>query len=738
MAEIFYENFDLVVTPTGNKTYKVQAYGGASGGESAAQFSLEKAPEEVLNAIDRRNLAVVNRAVELNLPAENGSQQQTTGRYLFQTIFETGKLLAQFQVTLVRAMSRNARLRLRLNLTDAPELVGLPWEQMLTGEGNALALDIRTSVVRYQNVAFPQDDVVIRDKPVRMLVVISNPAAGGLAALDVEKEYAGLELALKPLRDQGLLQIDRLPHANLKELDDWLFKNPTHIFHFIGHGVFDKDSNKGQLVFEKVPGDSGAEPFERVDGERLAQSLRNGESLKLAMLNACEGAVVADTDSYAGVAQQLLQTGNIPIVIAMRKKVSDDVAIVFAQTFYQWLLVNNLPVDAAMTRARLSMQDKEKSRNPTGRPTEWGTPVLFMRHHNGYLVDFHDFTVRVPTALPEEIDPAIAKHYQTVLNALTQGKLVVFLGLDVNLYGRDPIEDWKPGGPLPGYAELVDYLVSVSKHPYPFKPALADVSQYAYLFYTREETLGAGTFYSDLSTIFNGASSPTRLHEFWAQVAANNEKLTAPLRTTVDEVRRRFLIVSSTYDNLLEKAFKNTLDRFHVVSYIAHGDYKGRFRHIRYVRTRPDGEAMPQAPQIVEPANGYPALYDSDPVILKLPGTVGEGMGLRFAITEDQYLDFFTKRELAGILPSQLLDKLRYSNHLFLGCNVREWTLRALLYRIWEDSKTSDACWTVQDHMTPVQKEYWEACNVRIIERPLTLYVDELELSFQTLLSGVK
>lgn len=731
MAHVYYENFDLQIAPAGNRNYTASVYG-ALGGDGDVKFSLDGAPEEVLNAIGR-NFGIVSSA-----PATVGNGRQVTGKYLFETIFERSTLFASLQITLDRARRRNANLRIRLNLTATPELVGLPWE-MLASQTNPLALAVQTSVVRYQNVPSPPNNSLVQEKPLRMLVVISNPATGGLPALNVEKEYQLIKEALKPLEDEGLIRIERLVRATTTDLDDWLFNNTAHIFHYIGHGTFDPVLGTGQLAFEKAPDDTSSQPFELVDGERLGQSLRIGD-LRLATLNSCEGSVVSDTDSYAGVAQHLLRTGNVPIVIAMRRKVSDDVAIAFGKTFYQWLLVNNLSVDAAMTRARLKMLDVEKKRIPQGTPTEWGTPVMFMRgDHDGYLVEFNKGPIRVPQELPQEIDAVMAKHYQTVLGALMKGKLVPFLGLDVNLYGRLPIPNWEATGTtLPSYSELVDYLVRKSNHPLPYRPALADVSQYAYLFYSQDENLGPGTFYDELSSIFSGDLLPTPLHKFWAQLAAQNDKLTSSLSSKVDDVNRRFLIVSSTYDNLLEKAFRETLDRFHVVSYVAHGDNQGRFRHTIYAKTTPGGETLPQTPSIVEPANNYGPLYDSAPVILKIPGTVGDAAGLRFAITEDQFLELFARRELASILPSQLLTKIRNSNHLFLGCNVREWSLRALLYRIWEDSKPPLASWTVQYEMTPVQTEYWQACNVKIIQRTLTSYVDDLKRSCQTVLPDLQ
>jgi hypothetical protein len=736
MAHVFYENFDLRITPAGNKAYTAEVFG-ALGGDGRIQFSLENAPEEVLTAISR-NFDVATSPAGTPTPG-NGSARRVTGKYLFETVFERSTLLASLQLTLDRAKSRNSYLRLRLNLTEAPELVGLPWE-MLASQTNPLALAVQTSVVRYQNVESPPDTSIVRQTPVRMLVAISNPATPDMPKLDVEREFQLIKAALKPLEDQHLIQIDRLPRTTITDLDDWLLNNVTNIFHFVGHGTFDAAAGKGQLVFETSPDDHSGQPYELVDGERLGLSLLLGQSLKLATLNSCEGAVVSNTDSYAGVAQQLLRTGNVPVVIAMRRPIGDDVAVAFGQTFYQWLLVNNLSVDAAMTRARLKMFDVEKKRNPNGLPTEWGTPVVFMRgDHDGYLVEFNQEPIRVPAELPQEIDSTMAKHYQTVLNAMTKGKLVPFLGLDVNLYGRHSIANWEPdGATLPSYGELVDYLVRISNHPSPYRPALADVSQFAFLFYSQDENRGPGSFYDDLSNIFNGNIAPTALHKFWAQLAARNATLTASAGSKLDDVSRRFLIVSSTYDNLLETAFKETLDRFHVVSYVAHGDNQGRFRHTVYAKVTAGGETLSQAPSIIETANNYGALYDAAPVILKVPGTVGDAAGLRFAITEDQYLDLFARRELATILPSQLLTKLRNSNHLFLGYNVREWCLRAFLYRIWEDTKAPLASWTVQDEMTPVQTEYWQACNVKIIQRELTNYVDDLKRSCQTVLPDLQ
>lgn len=742
MPRAYYENFDIVITRVGNNVYQASVLN-ALGGEQAVTFDLKEAPEEVITAVTRNfTLAITAPAVP---DSNNGGSTRPTriGQYLSESLLPSN-MRSTLKSTSDLAQSRNAFVRLRLNLTAVPELIGLPWE-MLRDEFHDLALNMRTSVVRYQSLNRPpEENVAVKEKPLRMLVVISNPSVPGAPALDVELEWTRINEALQPLINKNLLELERLPTATLNDLDNRLFdlNRPIHIFHYIGHGVFDKDAGKGQLIFETEPGGTTTEnaaPVNRVDGARLGQSLANHSSLRLASLNACQGAASSSSDSFSGVAQHLLRSGSVPIVIAMRRAISDDVAIAFGHTFYEWLLVNNVAVDTAMTRARLRMRDAEQKRIGDKVPTEWATPILFMRAHDGYLWNFSkDGPVVVPDELPGNFDAATAKHYLTVLNALTKAKLVPFLGLDINLLDRPAIENWEPDGTtLPSYRELVSYLATLSRHPFPFIPALADVSQYALLQYKQDEEKGEGTFFSDMVNIFSRAQTPTALHRFWARLAKHNLRITGTDPNNSQDFNRRFLIVSSTYDNLLERAFAEELERFHVLSYVAHGENQGRFRHTVYAKGE-GGIVAPQSSVVVEAANNYGALYDQVPVILKIPGTVGDTGGPRFAITEDQYLDLFSKRELSSIIPTQLITKLRSSNHLFLGYNVREWSLRALLYRIWEDTKAPVVCWTVQDRVSSVETNYWSACGVRSIDRPLSQYLDGLRFSCGVLLKDVE
>ncbi len=109
-------------------------------------------------------------------------------------------------------------------------------------------------------------------------------------------------------------------------------------------------------------------------GRDLGLMIRGHRSLRLVVLNACEGARSARDDPFGGVAQALVRQG-IPAVIAMQFEISDPAALVFSQSFYQ-AIADDLPIDVAMVEARRAMFAH-------GNEVEWATPVLYLRSPDG-------------------------------------------------------------------------------------------------------------------------------------------------------------------------------------------------------------------------------------------------------------------------------------------------------------------------------------------------------------------
>jgi uncharacterized RDD family membrane protein YckC len=207
--------------------------------------------------------------------------------------------------------------------------------------------------------------------PLRILGMVSNPE--GTATLDVEGEKVQLAEACRPLIDEGLLEIDWVERATLKGLNDSLNDGEYHIFHFVGHGDFDSEASDGVLLFEAPAG-----RVQRVPSNDLATILADHDSLRLAVINACEGARVAPDSS--GIANSLMSHG-LPAVIAMQFEISDAAALGFARGFYASLAKSH-PIDKALTDARRGMFSE-------GHGLEWATPVLFTSVDDSILFELN-------------------------------------------------------------------------------------------------------------------------------------------------------------------------------------------------------------------------------------------------------------------------------------------------------------------------------------------------------------
>jgi hypothetical protein len=106
--------------------------------------------------------------------------------------------------------------------------------------------------------------------------------------------------------------------------------------------------------------------------------LHDHDSLRLVVLNACEGARTDITDPYAGTAQSLVQQG-IPAVVAMQFEITDTAAIMLAQELYG-AVADAYPLDAALAEARKAIYAE-------GNSIEWATPVLYLRAPDGRVFD---------------------------------------------------------------------------------------------------------------------------------------------------------------------------------------------------------------------------------------------------------------------------------------------------------------------------------------------------------------
>jgi hypothetical protein len=358
-----YLDFDLWIDQKAEGLYRAKAWSGA-GFEATATFALPA------GLIGGGALYAGGGSLRGGAASDDtdGATPEQAGGELFRTVFQ-GELLKAFQGCLAKARS-GLGLRIRLRLNDVPQLADLPWEYLYDADGQGfLALSARTPVVRYLELAEGLGTLLV-EPPLRVLAVISTPR-GYRELAEADEEWRRLGAALKPLLRGGLIEAERLEHPTFAALEARLRGGPpVHVLHFVGHGGFSELRGEGVLVFEDENGNGVP-----VGGPSLAYLLQDHPSLRLAVLNACNGARASREDAFAGTAQALVQHG-VPAVIAMQSEVMDETACGFAEKLYRGLAAG-LPVDACVGEVRRALAAE---RNP-----EWGTPALYLRATDGRL-----------------------------------------------------------------------------------------------------------------------------------------------------------------------------------------------------------------------------------------------------------------------------------------------------------------------------------------------------------------
>ena len=356
-------DFDMVIEAhdDGYRTHVVAS----PAGEAHADFTLPFSDEGLENLV-LKVVGSIGRARRQVRRIETQERQllEDFGGQLFEAVFcgPVGECLERSRMT---AENKEAGLRIRLRLPGA--LANVPWEYLYDAQHGFLGLDPETALVRHLELPAPVRPFPI-SPPLRILAMISAPS--DTVGLEVEQEWDRLNDTLGDLTRRGLVTVDRLESGNLAALQRPLRLTEYHVLHFIGHGGYDENAQDGALALEGADGKTRL-----VTGRDLGMMIRNRRhSLRLVVLNACEGARSAQDDPFGGVAQALVHQG-IPAVIAMQFEISDTAAITFSQSFYQ-AIADGLPVDVATVEARRAMFAE-------GNEIEWATPVLYLRSTDG-------------------------------------------------------------------------------------------------------------------------------------------------------------------------------------------------------------------------------------------------------------------------------------------------------------------------------------------------------------------
>ncbi|MFD4422486.1 CHAT domain-containing protein [Agromyces sp. NPDC058484] len=363
-------------------SYVVHVLRSVGGGEPRETISLD-----LDDLIERRPLleaSVLSSSVSARrVMSDTETALQQVGLRLFESTFR-GAVATAYRTSMAVASERGKDVQISLRLT-APGLAALPWEALFDAEAGVY-LCRKETLVRHVPAPYSPAALAI-EPPMRVLGMISSPR--GLPMLDVSAEQERLEEALRPHLDSGRVELHWLDDVSWDGVHGKLLEGAWHVLHFVGHGVYDTETDEGVLAFV---GHDGRADY--VPASALADLLDEADPTpRLVVLNSCESGAAGTSDLFSGTAAALAHSG-IRAVAAMQFSISDLAAIAFARGFYT-ALANGRGIDEAVRSGRIGILG-------IGRGTlEWVTPVLYLRGHDTKLFD----VAPMPAAKPATTGP---------------------------------------------------------------------------------------------------------------------------------------------------------------------------------------------------------------------------------------------------------------------------------------------------------------------------------------------
>ena len=365
-----YHDFELEIGIGHGRQYPVAVINSPAG----------QARETMVFPYDEVNLDSRLKDLKVALLRSGGSRRQILtpeeaavqgfGKDIFDALL-SGEARSLYDMSVQQAREDGKGLRLKLRILP-PELARLPWEYLYDDRhAEYVSLSRETPVVRFLESRRPTEPLSVTP-PLQILGMIASPS--DLPPLDTGRERKRVEQALTRLESNGLVDLTWIETPTWRELQRAMRAGPWHVFHFIGHGGFDRVAGEGVVALADDDGRS-----HNLSATELGRLLADHNALRLAVLNSCEGATSSDEDVFSSTAAVLVRRG-IPAVLAMQYEITDRAAIEFARTFYE-SLADGYPVDGAVAEAR-----KAVSLAVTN-TIEWGTPVLFMRTADGVVFD---------------------------------------------------------------------------------------------------------------------------------------------------------------------------------------------------------------------------------------------------------------------------------------------------------------------------------------------------------------
>jgi hypothetical protein len=295
--------------------------------------------------------------------------------------------------------------------------------------------------------------------------------------------------------------------------------------------------------------------------------------------------------------------------------------------------------------------------------------------------------------------------YGEIADLLKQGEVVPFLGAGANFAARPDQASWdeRTSAFMPTGAELSRFLAGKSGFPSREEHDLSDLAKVASYFV---ETTARRRLRERLHEVFDRDCPPCGIHTYLAEVGT-------PL-----------LVVTTNYDDLIERAFTAAGRPFDLV--IHPTDRKEVEASVLWWK-HGAGEPVPVAP------NKLFIDLATTSVIYKMHGTVDRATNRwdSYVITEDDYVDFLSRMTSQTAVPSLFMRHIRSRHLLFVGYGLRDWNLRVVLKNLrsspgasepadGEDDPEDLRSWAIQSRPSGLEVELWNARRVKIYDVDIT------------------
>ncbi|MBN1874658.1 MAG: tetratricopeptide repeat protein [Anaerolineae bacterium] len=283
-----------------------------------------------------------------------------------------GSIRERLRESLRIVRERGQGLRMRL-IIEAPQLRALPWEYLYLptaehvdapDDWGFLALQPDVSIVRHEAIGL-REPTSAKSRPYRILSASAMLTPQEIDELSQRQD--AVEQMLQTL-DSLSCKYGWLKHTTSQSLKE-ILREPTDIFHFSGHGGFDK----GKVLLEQKGSTAGV-PIEARAFARLLYEAH----VQLTILTPLEMPESSEIDPWTSTAAELVGTG-IAAAVTSRFPLAGENTLIALEELYKGVLKGQT-IDEAVTKARRAIYRRTGLTHH-----DWAALALYLRAEDGLI-----------------------------------------------------------------------------------------------------------------------------------------------------------------------------------------------------------------------------------------------------------------------------------------------------------------------------------------------------------------